>query len=204
MRVGYLYWIRLPDHTDITTEGYIGITCQTVVKRFNQHRNDARRDKARKKSVFKQILASNVELIVDTLLISDYEYVKNMERLLRPESNIGWNRALGGASVAESLDFCRESQRAAMRKHWKEFPHPFRFLKPWRFPRAKSKRNLWERAPEIVQMIKEGIGDSYISKALGEKTRSTTVRTIREMYINSGWNPLTDEEYLLDYPSKEK
>lgn len=200
MRVGYLYWIRLPEHTDITSQGYIGITGQSVTKRFNQHRNDARRSKARKKSIFKQELINNPNLIIETLLVSDYDYVKNLERLLRPDSNIGWNRALGGASVAESLDFCRESQKAAMRKHWKEFPHPFRFQKPWRFSQAKSKRNLWEMAPEIIQMIKEGVGDSYISKALGEKARSTTVRTIREMYINSGWNPLIDDEYLLDYP----
>jgi hypothetical protein len=204
LRVGYLYWIRLPEHTDITTQGYIGITGQTVTKRFNQHRNSARRSKARKKSEFKQALINGTELIVETLVISDYAYIKNLERLLRPESNIGWNKAFGGASVAESLQFSRESQKQAMRDHWKEFDHPFKFQKPWRFSQAKNNRHLWEKAPEIIEMIKSGIGDSYISKTFGEKARSTTVRTIRELYLKHEWNPLTDPEYLRDYARQEE
>lgn len=188
----------------MASQGYIGITGQSVTKRFNQHRNDARRSKARKKSVFKQELVNNPNLIVETLVVSDYDYVKNLERLLRPDSNIGWNRAIGGASVAESLEFCRESQKAAMRKHWKEFPHPFQFKKPWRFSQAKNNSHIWSKAPEVIEMIKNGVGDSYISKYLGEKVRSTTVRSIRELHVKHGWNPLSDEEYLQDYPRHEE
>lgn len=204
MTVGRLYWIRLPEHTDMFSQGYIGITKQSVTKRFNQHRNSAKRCKARKKSEFKKILRDDVGLVVETLVVSDYDYVKNLERLLRPESNVGWNRATGGATVMESLEFCRNSQRIAMSNHWKNNPHPFKFQKPWRFPQAKNNSHIWVAAPEIVEMIKNGIGDSYISKAFGEKVRSTTVRTIRELYVKHGWNPLTDTDYLEDYPKQEK
>ena len=186
------------------SQGYIGITKQSVTKRFNQHRNCAKRCKARKKSEFKKILIEGVDLIVETLVVSDYDYVKNLERLLRPESNMGWNRATGGATVAESLQFSRESQRIAISNHWKNNPHPFRFQKPWRFSQAKNNSHMWAAAPEIVEMIKNGIGDSYISKAFGEKVRSATVRTIRELYVKHGWNPLVDADYLKDYPRPEK
>lgn len=185
------------------SQGYIGITKQTMLKRFSQHRNDAKRCTARKLSEFKTVLKSGVELVAETLVISDYEYIKNLERTLRPSSNIGWNRATGGASKAESLEFCRESQRQAMSNHWKHNPHPYKTQKPWRFPQAKAKKFLWERASQIIDMNRCGLGASEISKILGEKARSTTVRTILELYQKDGWNPLEDSEYLKDYPLQE-
>lgn len=182
------------------SQGYIGITGQTVIKRFSQHKKDARRSKARKKSEFKKALLNNSELVVETLVISDYSYTKNLERLLRPTSNIGWNKTVGGASVAESLQYCRDAQITAIKKYYAEMGHPFQFQKPWRFYQARRKKHIWSKASEIITMIKDGIGDSYISKSFGEKSRSTTVRTIRELYLEHGWDPLSDEEYLKDYP----
>ena len=35
--MAFVYWIHLPEHVDLLTEGYIGICGRTVGRRFRQH-----------------------------------------------------------------------------------------------------------------------------------------------------------------------
>lgn len=38
--MAYVYWIRLPEHTDILTEGYIGVTSKDICKALNFEDNN--------------------------------------------------------------------------------------------------------------------------------------------------------------------
>jgi hypothetical protein len=76
-----LYWLRLPEHTDVFTQGYIGVSSD-MTKRLRSHKHK-----------FKKLWA---KIIAQPLVISTKEYCFNLEQKLRPTRNIGWNKSIGG------------------------------------------------------------------------------------------------------------
>jgi predicted GIY-YIG superfamily endonuclease len=82
----YLYWIRLPEHSDITKEGYVGIT-NNFEYRMYQHKTLNRNS----------YLSNNLDKsICSIILIGEKSYCREIESKLRPLPHIGWNRAVGG------------------------------------------------------------------------------------------------------------
>lgn len=93
-----LYWIRLPEHTDMWTQGYVGITKHTASRRFRSHKKDAKRkDRPSTLPIHRAIRKYEDLLIVDTLCVADIEYVAELEGKLRPAIKIGWNLDVGGS-----------------------------------------------------------------------------------------------------------
>jgi len=86
-----VYWIHHPEHTDMLTQGYIGVSSNPE-RRFIQH--------SRKKE--NKHLASAIQkhgwdiLVKKTLLIADEAYCLDIEAKLRPSESIGWNIVCGG------------------------------------------------------------------------------------------------------------
>ena len=78
-----LYWLRLPEHTDMFTQGYVGVA-KDMAKRLRSHKH-------RFKDFWQQI-------IVEPLVISTQNYCFDLEEKLRPMRNIGWNKSIGGKS----------------------------------------------------------------------------------------------------------
>jgi len=92
-----VYWIRAPHHSDMFSEGYIGVA-RKAEKRwkyghqwaFKQNRHD------------NPILVNAVNkygwdnLVKEVVLVSDEEYCYDIESKLRPSENIGWNINIGG------------------------------------------------------------------------------------------------------------
>jgi hypothetical protein len=76
-----LYWLRLPEHTDMFTEGYIGVAADM--------KNRLRSHKHRLKNIWDKI-------IVQQLVVSTKEYCFELEKQLRPSRKIGWNKSCGG------------------------------------------------------------------------------------------------------------
>lgn len=92
----YTYWIHLESHRDVTKQGYVGITKQSVKDRYYKHCHDATKSKLNY-PVSRAIRKYGGEsLIVDTLCISDEDYAKQLENKLRPFPRIGWNIVEGG------------------------------------------------------------------------------------------------------------
>jgi len=86
-----LYWIRHPDHTDMFSQGYIGIS-NDLKRRFHHH---AKRSKnAHLKNAIIKYGWDN--LIKQQVLIADEKYCLDIEQKLRPSDNIGWNIVSGG------------------------------------------------------------------------------------------------------------
>jgi hypothetical protein len=71
----YVYWLHLPEHTDILTEGYVGIT-KNPVRRFYQHK-------------YKNLNRKFVDE-------GSKQYCREVEYKLRPRANIGLNINPGG------------------------------------------------------------------------------------------------------------
>ena len=91
-----VYWIHLPEHVDIWTQGYVGITCRGVRRRFSEHKY------SRKSIVGRAIHKYGVEnLVVDTVCVADEDYALYLENFLRPTENIAWNIRAGGTKSAQ-------------------------------------------------------------------------------------------------------
>lgn len=76
-----LYWLRSPEHIDMFTQGYVGVAAD-MSKRLRSHKHK-----------FKDLWD---KIIVEKLVISTQKYCFELEKQLRPQRNIGWNKAVGG------------------------------------------------------------------------------------------------------------
>lgn len=86
-----VYWIRCADHTDMFSQGYIGVS-KNVQRRFVEHQRKT--ENAHLKSA---ILKYGWGALIKTeILIADEDYCLDIEAKLRPGKNIGWNLTAGG------------------------------------------------------------------------------------------------------------
>ena len=92
-----VYWIREKLHTDIYTEGYIGITKGTLEERIRSHKKNRGNSIVAGKLRADKDLEYSVVHSVDTL-----EEALELEALYRPTQNIGWNLQRGGEIGVES------------------------------------------------------------------------------------------------------
>lgn len=86
-----VYWVRHKDHTDICSQGYVGVSNNSR-RRFKEYRKflgNTHLNNAIKKYGIDNILMSE-------LLVADNGYCLQMERALRPSDGIGWNLTAGG------------------------------------------------------------------------------------------------------------
>lgn len=88
----YLYWIHHKNHTDILSEGYVGITRRTITERFEEHLvvgNQHLRNAIQK---------YGEDVIVECVDQGTDEFCIQREKELRPIRGIGWNIAEGGGN----------------------------------------------------------------------------------------------------------
>jgi hypothetical protein len=91
MNATSVYWIRHADHTDITIQGYVGVS-KNAGKRFIQHKN--RGQNPHLKYAINKYGWDN--LLKSEVLVSTENYCLEIENKLRPKNNIGWNIVMGG------------------------------------------------------------------------------------------------------------
>lgn len=91
-----LYWIHRKSHTDILTQGYIGVSTN-VESRFSVHKSCLKNKDSPViyRSDFREAMDED-DLVFEVILKSTQEYCLYMENKLRPSWCIGWNIAAGG------------------------------------------------------------------------------------------------------------
>lgn len=82
-----VYWIKKPAHTDIFTEGYVGIS-NNPDRRFREHRYG--------QSIVAKAIRADEGVEMVNLATMDLSSALDMEKKLRPTSRIGWNQVEGG------------------------------------------------------------------------------------------------------------
>jgi len=117
-----VYWIKYPSYTNPKNEGYIGITSQTIEKRFSDHKSNRKN-----KLLSNRCKKENVEIVCLQEGLSK-EQARLIEESYRPVENIGWNINKGGdlppsrkgkvspKSVLKGIDRT-EKQKLASLKH---------------------------------------------------------------------------------------
>lgn len=148
-----VYWIRLPEHTDVFTQGYVGITKKTALQRYSSHKSKANKSD-KNLPVLNAIRKYGDYLEVETLVICSIEYACWLENKLRPNVRIGWNIAEGGEFPTKNnpvSDEARENMRKAQtgRKHSEETKQKIAL--------ANSKRVWTEESKEKASKSKTGI-----------------------------------------------
>jgi group I intron endonuclease len=146
-----VYWIRHNKHSDVLTEGYIGIT-NNLNNRLRYHK-----ERNTNKKLRNAISKYQDEIIVDVL----YEYDTEDEALqkeeeLRPKEFIGWNLAPGGGKpprikdYPEAIDKIRESVKKLNNTPYCEKTHSKEALEK----ASKTKQNKsykWYHNPETLE-----------------------------------------------------
>jgi hypothetical protein len=89
----YVYWLHLPEHTDISSQGYIGVSIDPK-QRLWEHKNDARKETHHNK--YLERIINKHELIQSIIFTGNIKECYTYEEELRPTKNIGWNLNRGG------------------------------------------------------------------------------------------------------------
>ena len=93
----FVYWIRLPEQTNVAVEGYVGIA-MNFEQRMSAHKSCAKTGK--EQTLYKAIRKYGWDnLIKEIILISNEDYCLEIEKKLRPTPRIGWNIAIGGGEI---------------------------------------------------------------------------------------------------------
>jgi group I intron endonuclease len=93
-----LYWIHHKDHSDIFSQGYVGVS-NNVEKRWYDHSWKAQNTHL--SNAIKKYGWDN--LVKKVVLIADDAYCLDIESKLRPTANIGWNITFGGGMPPSAL-----------------------------------------------------------------------------------------------------
>jgi hypothetical protein len=89
-----VYWIHLIEHTDVLSEGYVGVSINPK-RRLSEHRL-ASKNQNNVNPYFERILAKH-DVIQTIIFQGTEEECYHQEELLRPDRNIGWNINKGGS-----------------------------------------------------------------------------------------------------------
>ena len=93
-----VYWVHHPDHSDMLTQGYIGVS-KNVKTRFSNHKNSPSNEHL-KRAIEKYGWDT---LVKKVLLIADEAYCLMIEAKLRAADQIGWNVVAGGGMPPSAL-----------------------------------------------------------------------------------------------------
>lgn len=205
VKIGYVYWIHKPEHTDIFTEGYVGITSKTVDVRYRQH-VAASTPNGNNLPINKAIRKYGDSLIVDTVLVGTIEYCAEIENKLRPESWIGYNVHPGGAylplvnrlSYTAPEDTKLKQSLAKLGKKLSEDTKLKMSIARKNVPswcNSNADKSLWLKADKIYEVMTENpnIRRCDLSELVG--FTSAQLKSIFNK-VKFGWNPTEDPQWV--------
>jgi len=180
--MAFVYWIHLPEHTDLTSQGYIGFTSKTVEERFKKHSQDSLSTNFRSYTIHNAIRKYGVDnLKVTTLLEGSDEYCLFIESRLRPSENIGWNQAAGGIKPCgrKTTPTKEEKDRAVLK-----FKDTMSKLSPEdRARRSSNLRSSWYKNSEIHRLRLESMWEYNRGKPLTESHKSALSEVLKGRII---------------------
>lgn len=203
MNKSCVYWIHLPEHTDMFTQGYIGVASKGAEHRFKEHLSKARLGS--KLPIHNAIRKYGDKLVVDTIVMANIEYCYELENKLRPTPRIGYKCDAGGNCNrlgAKLSDETREKQRQAALSTGRR-PSKLALENSAKTNSKKtawlcqfSNKEVWRIADKVYDyhLKNPSHGYSRISTALG-----VTKDQLSTMFkkIKAGWNPNEDTEWLI-------
>lgn len=96
--ITYIYWLHLSKHTDITREGYIGISNNPKIRLYG-HKHKAKNGKGYHLGCAINKYGEDIELTI--LVKTTRKFALLLENRLRPDKCIGWNTVEGGGDAPD-------------------------------------------------------------------------------------------------------
>lgn len=219
----FVYWVHLPEHTNIFTQGYVGITTKTVGERFQQHVWNSSSG-SKNNTINNAINKYKDAIVCTTILEGSLEYCLLVENKLRQAPNTGWNINVGGdvppmvgrkhsedtkrkISVNRKLAQTPELIAKCMRNLVPGGPRSIKGAENirkakqdtggWRLP--WSNKQLWLYADVIYESMLEfpTKGSGAIQTASKVPKTVGNILNIFNKIKNTGWIPFQDPEWLL-------
>lgn len=207
-----VYWIHLPEHNDITNQGYIGFTSKSVEVRTKQHYNSYNRQLYKHLPLYRALEKYEDQIVVSTLVEGSDEYCLSIENKLRPTEKIGWNIGTGGfcpslgvTRSAETKQKLSEMRRRISKDVLARHGAPMQGKRhsdetKLRFSLARAKwkgSNTSEVWQHCVEIYKDYYTSNFRQIDIINKY-SLTKRTVSNLlrHFKLGWNPNEDQEYL--------
>lgn len=200
--VCYVYWIHLPEHTDMFTTGYIGFTSKSVEERWETHKYTASSIVARKKN-HKLYNCMNKhgheKFIVETICIADEEYALWLENKLRPVEQIGLNVAVGGASPYigrkhSAVTLKKMSDKLKGKKPSNE-TKKLMSKSQTRHKCSRSNKQVLLSAESLYNLWNESKCSAYLLAKQTGHGRTELNKLVK--HFMCGWIPSKDQEHLI-------
>ena len=198
-----VYWIHLPEHTDIFSQGYVGVAAKGVEHRFKEHQSRARNGS--NFHIHNAIRKYSDLLIVDTVLMADMEYCYQMEAKLRPLPYTGYNISIGGVCSGLGRRLTDDAkQRLSDNAKARGQTVSKEALSKSNATNSKkvawlgtfADKSIWALADKVFNYILEN--PTHGSRKVGKNTDIVHTK-LQVMYkkIKAGWNPLLDSDWLI-------
>jgi hypothetical protein len=156
--IACVYWIHLPDQTDIATQGYIGVS-KNPAKRWKDHLRDAKGGYHANPYLAKVFLKYHEKLIFDVVFGGTKDQCWDLEKELRPTSSIGWNIMAGGKFGNISEDGIRRIKEARAARKGQPIPLTTKLK------RYNTKHNTKLKMSEYLDVLAIEKGEAPPSKA---------------------------------------
>ena len=103
-RIAVVYWLHLKEHTDVFTQGYVGVTTRLIDIRFKEHCNKFSSSYNQYNPLHLAFAQYGIDNVVRTRLCACAEQqAYEVEEIFRPFEYMGWNTAEGGRISKASL-----------------------------------------------------------------------------------------------------
>jgi hypothetical protein len=114
-KVAVLYWLHLKEHTDVFTQGYVGVTTRLIEVRFKEHCGRFNNSYNPYNPLHLAFAQHGIENIVKTrLCVADVSQIYKIEELFRPFEYMGWNSAQGGKLSQSALQVIHRRKNAIL------------------------------------------------------------------------------------------
>ena len=192
-----VYWIHHPTHTDMFSQGYVGVSANAE-RRFTQHLYSKQNRHLR----FAIEKYGWDNLIKAQVLIADEGYCLDIERKLRPADGVGWNLVMGGGKpppsyghkrlVGNTINKGRKHSVEARQK--RSEINRIRLQDPIareKFAKAKAGKSSWNKGKKASAETIEKLRLAHLGKPSKRKGLTNSQESIDKLKATFKANPWT-------------
>lgn len=115
-KVAVVYWLHLKEHTDVFTQGYVGVTTRLIDIRFKEHCGKFKSSYNPYNPLHLAFAQYGIDTIVRTrLCVCSVKEAYEVERLFRPFEYMGWNTTEGGKLSKTAIDIINRKRYVQQR-----------------------------------------------------------------------------------------
>ena len=159
-----VYWIRAPHHSDMFSEGYVGVARKAEKRWKYGHQWAVKQGRHDNPILVNAVTKYGWDnLIKEVVLVSDEEYCYDIEKKLRPSEKIGWNINIGGTRPPVS-----KSRGPDYVSPLKGIPRPT----PWRVGATPANKGKSPTAEARAKMSASGKGRKQTPEQIAKRVAS--------------------------------